>query len=43
MDGVGVRTTQEQLKSLPEIELADNRRKEDVDFRPHLPLAFQLV
>jgi hypothetical protein len=38
-----VLSIQEGSKSLPEIELGSNRRKGDVDFRPHLPLAFQLV
>jgi hypothetical protein len=39
----GVPSTQKGSNSLPEIELGSNRRKGDVDFRPHLPLAFQLV
>src|ERR1017187_10147791 len=36
----GVLSTQEVPKSLLEIELGSNRRKEDLDFLPHLPLSF---
>jgi hypothetical protein len=43
MAGSGALSTQEAPKSLPEIELVGNRRKEDVDFLPHLPLVLQLV
>lgn len=39
----GVLSIQEAPKSRPEIERGGNRRKEDVDFRPHMPLAFQFV
>ena len=34
--------TRTGAKSLLEIEFDSNRRKEHVDFRPHLPLIFQL-
>ena len=40
--GSGVLPTQEVTKSLPDIELAGNRRKEDLDFLPHLQFVLQL-
>jgi hypothetical protein len=43
MAGGGVPSTPEESKSHPEIELVGNRRKKDLDFLPHLPLALQLV
>ncbi len=38
----GILSTQKGAKSLLEIEFDGNRRKEIVDFRPHLLLIFQL-
>jgi hypothetical protein len=38
----GILSTQEGPKSLLEIGFDAKRRKETVDFRPHLPLVFQL-
>jgi hypothetical protein len=38
----GVLTTRTGATSLLEIELDGHRRKEHVDFRPHLPVIFQL-
>jgi hypothetical protein len=38
----GILSTQKGPKSLLEIAFDGNRRKEIVDFRPHLPLVFQL-
>jgi hypothetical protein len=38
----GILSTQKGPKSLLEIGFDGNRRKEVVDFRPHLPLVFQL-
>ncbi len=38
----GILSTQKGLKSLLEIGFDGKRRKELVDFRPHLPLVFQL-
>jgi hypothetical protein len=38
----GILSTQKRPKSLLEIGFDGNRRKEIVDFRPHLPLVFQL-
>jgi hypothetical protein len=38
----GILSVQEGSKSLLEIEFDYNQRKEIMDFRPHLPLAFQL-
>ena len=37
----GMLATRTGAKSLLEIEFDGNRRKEQVDFRPHLPLIFQ--
>jgi hypothetical protein len=37
-----VLSTQKAPKSLPEIELGTNRRKEDLGFLPYLPLVIQL-
>jgi hypothetical protein len=38
----GILSTQKGPKPLLEIEFDGNQRKEIVDFRPHLPLVFQL-
>jgi hypothetical protein len=38
----GILSAQKGPRSLLEIEFDGNRRKEIVDFRPHLPLIFQL-
>jgi hypothetical protein len=38
----GILSTQSGPKSLLEIGFDGNRRKEIVDFRPHLPLVFKL-
>jgi hypothetical protein len=38
----GVLSVRTGSTSLLEIEFDSNRRKEHVDFRPHLPLVFQL-
>jgi hypothetical protein len=38
----GILSTQKGPRSLLEIGFDGNRRKETVDFRPHLPLVFQL-
>jgi hypothetical protein len=38
----GVLSAREGATTLLEIEFDSNRRKEYVDFRPHLPLVFQL-
>jgi hypothetical protein len=38
----GILSTQKGSKSLLEIGFDGNRRKEIVDFRPHLPIVFQL-
>ena len=38
----GVLSSRRGATSHPEIEFDRNRRKERVDFRPHLPLVFQL-
>jgi hypothetical protein len=38
----GILATRMGAKSLLEIEFDGNRRKEHMDFRPHLPLIFQL-
>jgi hypothetical protein len=38
----GVLSVRTGARSLLEIEFDSNRRKEHVDFRPHLPLVFQL-
>jgi hypothetical protein len=38
----GILATRMGAKSLLEIEFDGNRRKEQMDFRPHLPLIFQL-
>ena len=40
--GNGILSTRTGTTSLLEIEFDGNRRKERVDFRPHLPLVFQL-
>lgn len=37
-----VLSTQKAPKFLPEIELGSNRRKEDLDFLPYLPLVLRL-
>jgi hypothetical protein len=39
---IGVLTTRKGPTSLLEIEFDGNRRKEHVDFRPYLPVIFQL-
>jgi len=38
----GILSTRRGTTSLLEIEFDGNRRKERVDFRPHLPFVFQL-
>jgi len=38
----GVLSSRRGVTSLLEVEFDRNRRKERVDFRPHLPLVFQL-
>jgi len=38
----GILATRTEATSLLEIEFDGNRRKEHMDFRPHLPLVFQL-
>lgn len=40
--GSGILTTQTGAKSLIEIEFDGNRRKEYMDFRPHLPVIFRV-
>ena len=40
VDG-GILATRTGSASLLEIEFDDNRRKEEMDFRPHLPFIFQ--
>jgi hypothetical protein len=38
----GILATRTEATSLLEIEFDGNRRKEHMDFRPHLPVIFQL-
>ena len=38
----GILSTRKGATSLLEVEFDKNRRKRSVDFRPHLPLIFQL-
>ena len=38
----GVLATRTGVTSLPEIEFDGHRRQEHADFRPHLPVIFQL-